>query len=27
LLIRISNAASAQLQVAEGAKFDVSLVY
>jgi LysM repeat protein len=27
LLIRISNAASAQLQVAEGSKFDVSLVY
>lgn len=27
LLIRISNAASAQLQVAEGAKFDVQLVY
>lgn len=27
LLIRISNAASAQLQVAEGAKFDVSLLY
>ena len=27
LLIRISNAASAQLQVAEGAKFDVSLSY
>lgn len=27
LLIRISNAASAQLQVAEGAKFDVTLSY